>query len=458
MTKSSGSSSTVIEEVASYISRSGEAELPTEVIRKAKHHILDTLAACVSGSQLRPGEVAKRYAKKQAGVEEAQVAGSQIVTSAIDAAFANGVMAHADETDDSHPRSLTHPGCAILPAALSISDREGANGMSFLRALVAGYEIGCRMTQALGVDNLRQMSRSTHSIGGNFGAAAAAAAALRLKQDLVRYVLSYSAQQASGLTYWTRDDVHIEKAFIFGGMPARNGVTAAVLVESGFTGVWDPFSGEDNFFQAFAARPRPELLTQGLGSRYEIMFTTIKKFPVGAPIQAALEALLLLMQKNGLTSKDVQTIVARLPGPGARVVNNRAMSDINLQHILAVTLLDGNLTFQTAHSYERMKDPAVLEVKERIELVEEPDFSAAKGTRQAMVEVLTKDGARLREHVVSVRGTAENPMTTEEVEKKAKELLTPVLGADHSQRLIGKIRNLEQVTNVRELRPLLATS
>ena len=456
MKKATSSSRSVIGEVSSYIARSGESDFPAEVIEKAKHHILDTLAAVVSGSKLKPGLLARKYAESQGGTEEAQVVGSPVVTSAVNAALANGLMAHADETDDSHARSRTHPGCSIVPAALAVSEREGADGMSFLKGVVVGYDIGCRITQALDVIRIRQMSRASHTIGGNFGSAAAAAAISRLDEESVKYVLSYASQQASGVTYWVRDDEHIEKAFVFAGMPARNGVTAAVLVKSGFTGVRDPFSGDNNFFEAFSPVAKPGLLAGDLGSRYEIMFTNIKKFSVGSPIQAALGALLLLIEKHGLTPEDVKEIIARLPDYGAPVVNNRNMPDINLQYILAVALVDGDLTFEAAHSYERMNDPAVLDVKKRIKLVEDPELSVAKIMRQAIVEVATKDGARLREHVVSVRGTAENPMTSLEVEKKCRELMTPVLGADRSKELIDKVWNLERVRNVRELRPLLS--
>ncbi len=446
-----------IEKVSAYISGSREAVLPAEVLTKAKHLTLDTLAAIVSGSKLEPGKLVIEYIKNEGGAEEAQVACSPIVTSAINAAMANGVMAHADETDDSHTRSRTHPGCAVVPAALAMSEREGVDGMTFLKGVVVGYDIGCRITLALGlaigVNSTR--SRSSHSIGGIFGAAAAAAAVSRLNNKLVRYLLSYTAQQTSGVTTWVRDEEHIEKAFVFGGMPARNGVTAAILVQSGFTGVWDAFSGSPSFFEAFAIDSRPELLSEGLGSSYEIMFTNIKKFPVGVPIQAPLDALLLLMEKHGFTSKDVESIVARLPSDGARVVNNRDMPDVNLQHILALTLLDGALSFEAAHSYERMNDPAVLELRKRIKLVEDPELSVAKVAFQGIVEVTTKDGAKFREHVVAPSGKAENPMTTEEVEKKCRNLMAPVLGTDRTQKLIDKVWDLEHISNVRELRPLL---
>jgi len=456
MARNHGKGSDIASEVSYHISRSMEAKLPSEVINKTKHHILDTLAAMVSGSTLKAGQLAAKFVKNQTGRGEAQVVGTSVVDSAINAALANGVMAHADETDDSHPRSRTHPGCAIVPAALSMAEREKASGMNFIKAVVTGYDIGCRITQALGVRNLRRESRSTHSIGGVFGATSSAAAVLQLNEPQVRCALSYAAQQASGIESWLRDEQHIEKAFVFGGMTARNGVTAALLVQSGFTGVQDPFSGEHNFFKAFSGDPRPELLLEGLGSHYEIMSANIKNFPVGSPIQAPLEALLLLIKRHGLTHGDVQTIVARLPDYGAAVVDNRAMPDVNLQYILAVTLLDGRLTFEAAHAYERMGEPAVLELRKRVRLVKDDELSSAKVMRQGIVEVITKDGTELREHVVSVHGTAENPMTLEEVERKSEDLLAPVLGEARSRELMDRIGNLENIANVRELRPLLS--
>jgi len=450
-----GTTGDVISEVSAYIARGTEAELPAEVTKKAKGHILDTLAAIVSGSHLIPGQLAMKYIKNQGGKKEAQVAASNVVTSAINAALANGMMAHADETDDSHTKTLIHPGSAVVPAALAMSEREGADGLSFLKSVVVGYDVGCRMILALGRDHLLQGAGATPGIGGCFCAASAAAALSGMDEDSIRYVLSYAAQQASGVNCWKRDKEHVLKAFVFGGMAARNGVTAAIMVQSGFSGIWDSFSGEDNFIDAFSTKPNPQLLTAGLGHDYEIMFTDLKKFSVGYPIQAALDGLLKLMAQHGLRAKDVKSVIARLPQPGVHTINNRSMPDINLQHILAVTLLDGNLTFETAHSFERMGDPSVLEVRKQILLVEEPELTAAKRTRQAVIEIVTKDGTPLREHGIS-RGTVENPMTAEEVEEKSRELMTPVLGKERSEELINTIWNLERVKNMRKLRPLLS--
>jgi len=453
------SSSSVIGEVSSYIYHSMDKEIPSEVVTKAKHHILDSLGAIVSGSTLKPGLQAIKYAHQQAGVKESTVIGSSVVTSAVNAALANGMMGHADETDDSNPRAFIHPGCVIIPAALAMAEKEGADGTRLLRSVVLGYDLAARTTLALGVDHLRHAFRSTHSIGGCFGAAAAAAALAGIKDSEIGYVLSYTAQQASGMTHWINDDEHIQKAFVFGGMPARNGVTAVTMVQSGFTGVRDPFSGERNFFQTFSPEPKPQLLIEELGSRFEIMFTNIKKYSTGSPIQAPVEALLTLMGKYGLKASDIKSITARLGDRDAsKTVADRSMPDINLKYLLAVTLLDGELTFAASHSFERMSDPAVLDLKKLITLVDDPVLVAAKPMRQGIVEVTTKDGSQLREHVVSVRGYVENPMTTEEVAKKCRELFIPVLGKERSDKLIDKIWNLEKVKNVRELRTLLSSS
>ena len=458
MTEVKKATGDIVGRLSAYIAKSGEAELPEAVMKKAKHHILDTLGAILCGSRLKPGRLAKQFAAQQGGAPEAQVAGSPIVTTAIHAAFAMAMMAHSDETDDSHERAGMHPGCAIIPAALAIADREGADGLRFLKGVVAGYDIGCRITQALGVENVRGRALSLHGIGSNFGAAAAAASILGLREELVNTVWDYTAQQDSGKYYWVRDTDHVEKAFVFAGMGARNGVTSAILVQSGFTGVADVFSGEHNYFESFGPDVTPGLLIEDLGHRYEIQHTDIKKYSVGAPIQAPLDALLILRERHGLTSANVRSMTARVPDDRVLIVRDRNMPDVDLKHVLAVALLDGGMTFAASHSYERMKDPAVLAIRERITLVGDPELRSARIKRGGIVEITTTDGAKLREHVELVRGRPGNPMSDKEIEQKSRDLIQPVLGEERTRRVIDRIWNLEKVKNIRDLRPLLFSS
>jgi len=197
--------SPVTQRLASYIAGAPKERLPAAVAEKTKHHILDTIAAMVSGARMPPGKHAISYARARGGTKEACVVATGIVTSAENAALANGMLAHADETDDSHAPSLTHPGCGIVPAALAMAEREEASGEALIRAVALGYDIGCRLTMSLDAYQFREDGHSTHSFGPMFGAAAACAALTRLNERQVRHCLSFTAQQASGISCWMRD-------------------------------------------------------------------------------------------------------------------------------------------------------------------------------------------------------------------------------------------------------------
>jgi 2-methylcitrate dehydratase PrpD len=453
--------SPVMHELATYISRAGKKALPKPVAEKTKHHVLDTIAAMISGSKLLPGEKAISYIKTQGGTPEATVIGSRIVTSAVNAALANGMLGHADETDDSHAPSLTHPGCGIVPAALAMAERNQANGSAFLRAVALGYDVGCRVTMALHAYDFREAGHSTHTFGPTFGAAAAAGSLAGLKYDQVRHLLSYTAQQTSGISCWMRDAEHVEKAFDFGGMPARNGVAAASMVAHGFSGVEDVFSGERNFFVAYdesgriGKAPEPARLIQDLGTTFEIMNTNIKRWSVGSPIQAPLDGLLDMIRANGIKADDVKNLVVRVAHQGANTVNNRDMPDICMQHMCAVMLLDGIVTFESAHDEKRMKDKRVLDVRSRIELYGDDALTRAMPSRQGILELTLNDGRTLRSHVKAVRGTADNPMTRAEVDEKCFHLMASILGKKRARLLCDTVWTLEDVSSMRNLRPLL---
>ncbi len=447
--------SPVMQRLAAYIAQAPRKPLPAAVAEKTKHHLLDTIAAMVSGSRLLPGRKAIAYARTRGGTKEAGVVATNILTSAENAALANGMLAHADETDDSHAPSLTHPGCGIVAAALAMAEREAASGEALLRAIALGYDVGCRLTMALDAYQFREDGHSTHSFGPMFGAAAAAAALARFDERRVRHCLSYTAQQAAGISCWMRDEEHIEKAFDFGGMPARNGVTAALMVTHGFTGVEDALSGERSFFVAYGRKPEPEQLIDGLGERYEIMATNIKRWSVGSPIQAPLDAVDLLMREHGLRARDVEQLVVRVAHQGANTTNNRAMPDICMQHLCAVMLLDGTVSFKAAHDDKRMRDARVLALRKKVQLLGDDALTRAMPSRQGIVELMLRDGRTLRQHVTAVRGTAENPMTRAEVDAKAHDLIAPVFGKARARRLCDAIWAAEKLGNVAKLRTLL---
>src|SRR5262245_30521393 len=342
-------------QLAGYMAGARDLHLPQHVAQEAKHRILDTLAAMVSGSRLQAGEMAIRFAREQGGTAEATVLATDIRTSAVNAALANGMFAHADETDDFEPVTKAHPGSHVVPAALAMAEREGRSGTELLAAVTLGYDVCCRFLLALGPDLVRGSHRSAEGTSSTMGAAAAAASLARLDEKGMRYALSYAAQQVSGLWSWVRDPEHVEKAFDFSCMGARNGVTAAIMAQMGFTGVWDVLDGEHNALIALSTQSKPEEMIAAVGSRFFGTDTGIKLYSVGYPIQAPLDAFLTLVREHKLSVDTVERIVVKLPEDGARIVNNRSMPDVNCQHIIALALVEGGVSFEDSHSYDRMK-------------------------------------------------------------------------------------------------------
>jgi 2-methylcitrate dehydratase PrpD len=443
--------------LARYMAQARNRSLPPEVARAGKHRILDSLGAVVSGSRLKAGELAIRYVRLQGGVPEASVLATDVKTSAVNAALANGMFGHADETDDFEPATKAHPGCSVVPAALAMAEREGRSGGELLRAVTLGYDLCCRFLMALGPELVRGSHRSAEGTSSTMGCAAAAASLAKLDEAGMRYALSYAAQQVSGIWSWVRDSEHVEKAFDFAGMGARNGVTAALMVQTGFTGVWDVLEGEHNVLQALSPAPKPNEMVQDLGSRFFVTETAIKPYPVGYPIQSALDAFFALHRQHGLTAENVERITVRLPEDGARIVNNRSMPDVNCQHMIAMALVDGKVSFASTRSYERMSDPAVLSAKERVNLVADPALMDPEAPRSAKIEAVLKDGRAVSHFTPHAYGTKQNPMETTSVNAKARDLLEPVLGPSRSHAVIQRVNDLEGVADVRELLPLLTT-
>jgi len=442
-------------QLAQYMAEAKHRSVPPEVTEAAKHRILDTFGAMVSGARLKAGEMAIRYVGLQGGLPEASVLVTDVKTSVVNAALANGMFGHADETDDFEPVTKAHPGCSVVPAALAMAERQGSSGEELLRAVVLGYDLCCRFLRALGPDLVRGGHRSAEGTSSTMGSAAAAASIAKLDQTAMRYVLSYAAQQVSGIWSWVRDAEHVEKAFDFAGMGARNGVTAATMVHTGFTGVWDVLEGEHNVLEALSPSPKPDEMVKDLGSRFFVTETAIKPYSVGYPIQSALDAFFALHRQHGLTVENVERITVRLPEDGAGIVNNRSMPDVNCQHMLAMALVDGAVTFASTHSYQRMSDPVVLAVKERVNLVADPELMDPDAPRSAKVEVVLKDGRTLSHFTRHAYGTRQNPMDTESVSAKARDLMAPVLGPARTEAVIQRVNGLESVANVQELLPFL---
>jgi 2-methylcitrate dehydratase PrpD len=430
------------------------ATLPDAVVLACKHHILDTFAAMVSGARMRPGIEAVRYVRALGGTPQASVVGADFRATAIDAALANAMCAHADETDDFEATTKAHPGSSSVPAALAMAEREGRSGQEFIRAVTLGYDLGCRLLMALGPDLVRGAHRSAEGTASTFCALGASAPLAQLDETQTRYAISYAAQQVSGLWSWVKDTDHIEKAFDFAGMGARNGVMAVTMVQAGMTGVCDVLDGTNNLFIALSTNPQPEEMLAGLGTRFYVTETAIKTFSVGYPIQSPLDAFLTLRAQEHLTAENVRSIVVKIPTDAVGIVGESAMPDVSLPHIIALALVKGRVSFADSDDAALMHDPSIVAQRAKVTVVGDPALMDPAAPRGGIVEVTMTDGRTVTHFTKYPPGTKENPLDTAAISAKARDLMTPVLGATKTAQLIDRLVHLEQLDDIRRLRPL----
>lgn len=437
-------------ELSRFIASSAGASWPDDVLELGRRHILDTIAAIVRCGDRDSATRAREFARRQSGAAEggAPILGTQLRASLPDAVFASAMTAHGAEINDFCPSAFVQPGPAIVSAGLCVAAVDHAPGAALLRAVIAGYELCCRLPKALGIQRGRQLGYASHGYGPVFGTAATVASLRGYPDATVKHMLSYCAQQASGSLQWLLDVDHMEKSFVFAGMPARNGVHAALLAEAGFTGVPDALDAEGGWFSSGMFKVadsdfNPRYLVEELGTRFEMPLVAYKRFPVGGPTQPVVQAMLELAPR--LQRAEVERIEIEMPG-SARVFARAAMPALNLPYLCAVILIDGALAFEMADSSERLaSDAEVQRLMTRVHVAHDPAQEAVPRKESARVTVHLRNGRSESVFVEHVKGYPSHPMTRADVEEKARELMTPVLGATRTEALIELVWKVEQL-------------
>ena len=255
--------SPVMGKLSAYMSEAGGRALPPDVVEQTKYHALDTLAAMISGSELAPGRMAIKFARAHGGAKVATVAGSSVVCDPIAAAFANAMLAHSDETDDSHAPSQSHPGCSIIPSALAVGEQLGIDGARGSRAVALGYDIGPRVTMTIGVAGFQSQNAPQHAQHRR-------GLSDRPRRRVGRRLERTADALAAGLR--GAASVRVQGlAARYGsyrkGVPVRGYARAkrrhgGDIVQAGGTGVDDVLSGADNFLQVYAPSADPAKLVE----------------------------------------------------------------------------------------------------------------------------------------------------------------------------------------------------
>ncbi len=295
------------------------------------------------------------------------------------------------------PSGRFHPGCGVVPAALATGEPPGRSGHDLLRAVTLAYDVGARSIYALGVGALYTEQHSTLSLTTTFGAAAAAAAMLRLDPRQVRHTFSFAAQQASGVGFLgarpraCREGVRFRR---HGGAQRRHGghhgggpASPASTIRS---------AARQNIFTALGGdKPAPEKLIAELGKRYEIIEHHDQEMvrrlaaAVGARLRRG------AARDPAVRADHIKRIGVDMPADRLHIVDNSTIPDICLQHLVALMIVDGGASFDSVHDFARMSDPKVLAVRKLVEAVPNQELVTAVPARQAIVRIDTADGRTL---------------------------------------------------------------
>lgn len=348
-----------------------------DLARRMIPYSLDTLAVILAGSAAPSSRAVARTVAEVAGKPEATIAGSGLAVAAWDAALANGTAAHALELDDDHRIAVLHPGAVIGPAALAASEAAGASGLTFLRAMLIGYEITCRLGE---VFRGSQFYHGVHptSLCGVFGAAGAAAVALGLGREEFVHALGIAGTQASGLTEWRTAGTWIKH--LHPGRAAQTGVLSARLARQGFTGPATILEGPGGFFRAFSYGETidAEAMTRGLGSDYRALGTAFKPYPCCRFGHGALD-LAIRAHEDGIAAGSIRSIQVRIYRTDVLTYHAEPKSVVdaqfNLPYALAVALLRGAVTLGD-FTAEAIGSPEVLALSRKVGVVEDPQFTA----------------------------------------------------------------------------------
>ena len=451
MTTPAASSATASEALAAHFVGLTAASLPASLLEQARTLVLDYLGVAVAGSQSESGHIAARFAAETGGRPESTVFGRTERVPAVHAAFANAISSHSLELDDVDVLALFHFSPPVVSAALAAAEREHASGDAFLSAVAAGCEMMARASAATN-PSLRDRGYHTTPVCGVFGAAVAAGRLIGLDRDQMVSALGLAGAQASGLMEMYGPSMH--KRFN-PGPSARNGVTAAVMAQMGFTGAATIFDGERGFCRAFSDGFDLDALTRGLGTDFPV-FMEFKPYSSARPIHNAIDCALAVRRELGDRVPRIRAITMRRHPAWAKYhLNARPRTyheaQVSLPFSTAVALIEG-AALLPQYQDDRLANPEIVRLASLVSVV--PDDTLPRGVSCLMIAE-TEDGQVARAQVDHPRGSIVNPMTRDEMHAKVHMLSDPVIGAAATGAMIDAVAHITDLGHIGELTKLI---
>jgi 2-methylcitrate dehydratase PrpD len=416
--------------------------IPPDLERHARRALVDWFAALLAGISMPPASL------MAAALEERPPRGPGAVCyvdgargSVRRAALLNATASHAPEFDDIHRDSGYHPGCPTIAPALAAAQARGGDMATLLRAMIAGYEVGCR----IGVAVQPSHYRFWHTTGtvGTFGAAAAVSVVLGSDAERTAHAIATAATMAGGLQQAFRG-AGMSKP-LHAGHAAEAGALAALAAASGVTGALDVLDGPVGFAAATSEdRGKWDKALAGLGAEHAIASITVKNHGCCGHIFAALDGLSALRAQHGFGPGEVEAIHVGGYGP-TKDICDRAVAEteqearFSLQYCAAALLALGGVRIE-AFAPERLRDPAIRALMARVSVSLDPALADAyPKVRAANVTVRLKDGRVLERHQPTRKGDPDLPLTDEELSAKFRELAAPTLGDAATERLLAAL-------------------
>ena len=447
--------------LAEYVSTLAYKDIPGEVVSHIKLCLIDSLGCALFGSTLSWGKIITSFTKEMGREKGALIWGDGAEVPSTSAPLANGTLIHSFEMDDLHRVGVIHPGAEAIPAADALVRRAGnVNGKRFITAVVAGYEVGCRVAMTGGASQLRRGFHPS-ATSGTFAAGAAAAKMLQLNPSRTLHALGIAGTQAAGLM--AAQHASMVKR-MHPGRSAQAGVYGALLAAKGFTGIEDileaPYGG---FCSTFCDNPNLSHLTQDLGKRFETLNVGCKPYPCCGSNHTSIDALKKILSNHPeVSAENVDKIRVRTTRATKLHVgwpykpNSMTTAQMNLPFCVAVLLHDRDF-FVDQITEKSIRSDAVLNTANKIEVVEDPEFESLgdEGRHGVNVEVHLQNGKSYNERVLHAKGSDQHPMSKDEILQKFRLLASRVLSRPRLEKLEDTLLHLEKLDDARKIAKLL---
>jgi 2-methylcitrate dehydratase PrpD len=429
--------------------------LPSEVATRARFLVLDLVGNIVRARHDAESTHAFLSAVRAMGMAtgNARVFGDAARYSPGGAAFLNGALAHSLDFDDTHAAGSLHPGAPVIPAALAAGEMVGASGADVLAAIIAGYEVTCRVALALPAGDHYDRGFHPTATCGAFGAAAAAARVFGLDADGVAGALGTVLSQCAGSLQFLANGAWTKRSQV--GWAATNGLMAATLVREGFKGASEAFEGKHGFMRAYAPNPTPERAVQDLGAVFELMNTAVKPYPSCRYGHAGIDAALALRAANDLKPADITAIRLGLPKSGMLLIGAPAEKKVNPVNVvdgqfsgpfvIAAALATGAMGWD---SYKLLDDATIRSLLPKVTCAFDPEIEAEFPTNMSGKLTIQAGGRTFERKVVVPKGEPSNFLTEAELKAKFFGLTNEILGPDRASALAAAVLAIDTATDV----------